>query len=279
MSTDAHVFITRPHSKERPDPFGQAIEALSTPNVHVHAESLELTRTTVSDEECKRFADDLMTYASTGSCGWILFTSARTIRVCAHRIENFVDYMKCVHERGARIGVVGPATAKALKALGIDVDLQSEGSGEDLANAVVAFDRERSVQTREVLLPQSAIARVQLRQILSEASYPVRHYPVYTTVTIAPRYSLELARMCSSTYVTATVITAPSSARALKDVAPYLFPHIPVIVLGQASATTMAEIAPEAQVIVADHPTPDAVADCIKHILETHAGHSPQKGI
>ncbi|MHB9438886.1 uroporphyrinogen-III synthase [Schaalia turicensis] len=166
-----------------------------------------------------------------------------------------------------------------MKALGIDVDLQSEGSGEDLANAVVAFDRERSVQTREVLLPQSAIARVQLRQILSEASYPVRHYPVYTTVTIAPRYSLELARMCSSTYVAATVITAPSSARALKDVAPYLFPHIPVIVLGQASATTMAEIAPEAQVIVADHPTPDAVADCIKRILETHAGHSPQKGI
>lgn len=137
MTALPRVLLTRPHSQARPDRFGAALEALGYEVVPA-----PLTRTRIDSAAIHRSLVALRAAASPSRSGaeaaWILLTSARAVQVLASAEPRLAQILTAARARGARIGAVGPATARALEALGVEVDLLGPGDGLGLAESIGA---------------------------------------------------------------------------------------------------------------------------------------------
>ncbi len=112
-----------------------------------------------------------------GTYDWVLFTSA-------NGVDYFVD---ALHERGrdlrvfgsARVGCIGPATARRLARRGIVPDVVPEAYvAEGLLEALLA----EGVSGRRFLVPRAAVAREILPDTLRAEGATVDVLPVYRTV-------------------------------------------------------------------------------------------------
>lgn len=89
-----------------------------------------------------------------------------------------------------RLAAVGPATAKALRALGWEPQVISSGGGEELARVLIR--NERLGSDSRVLIPQSARARPELRESLEKEGVPTEAIAFYDTVPEDPSRLLVL---------------------------------------------------------------------------------------
>jgi len=112
-----------------------------------------------------------------GSFDWVLFTSLNAIRFFFKRLHELGRDARALS--GAKIGVVGAATAEALKNHGLIPDLIPETyTGEGLADALVRL----GVQGQRILLPRALKAREILPERLSAHGALVQVVPVYQNV-------------------------------------------------------------------------------------------------
>ena len=90
--------------------------------------------------------------------------------------ENRVDLRRLA---GCRFAAIGPATAAALAAQGIQADLRpATATGEELGRRLIA-----SVPARQpILLLRAESSTSLLHRMLREAGYPVEEHPLYRTV-------------------------------------------------------------------------------------------------
>lgn len=108
------------------------------------------------------------------SYDWLAFTSA-------NGVEHFCRDARLREQRGSgqKVAAVGPATADALRALGIAVDLvPDEAVAEALVDAFPA-------SSGRILLPQARAARPALAEGLRAKGWTVDVTPVYETVAVA----------------------------------------------------------------------------------------------
>ncbi len=117
--------------------------------------------------------------ARLGSYDWLVFTSANGVRAFADRLAATGHAWG---ERGAaRVAAIGPATADALAAQGVTVDL--------LPNAYVAegilaaLEQRGEIAGRRFLLPRADIAREALARELARQGAQVDEIAAYRTVT------------------------------------------------------------------------------------------------
>jgi len=131
----------------------------------IHIEALE------DCAELDRALDKLASYQ------WLLFTSLNAVRYFFLRLNQ--RGMDSRDLKGPRIGAVGRATADALLAHGIRVDLlPAEFTGEGLAASLI----ETGVTGAHVLVPRAREAREVLPKMLREAGATVTTAPVYRNV-------------------------------------------------------------------------------------------------
>lgn len=135
---------------------------------------------------------------------WIAFTSA-------HAVAALANALRSVSGRRPAIAVVGPATAAAVRALGVEVDLEAKrADGAALARALVAT----SERPGPVLIPSAADARPELAAGLEAASIPFERVVAYEKKPI-PKAAARLARWMTAKPSRWVVATSPRMARAL----------------------------------------------------------------
>ncbi|MST63754.1 uroporphyrinogen-III synthase [Schaalia hyovaginalis] len=272
MTPSPRVLLTRAHSPSAPDPFGLAIEALG-----VELVPAPLTRTRVDEDERRRALQDLAAVAAPDTGGdsrapeaWILLTSPRTLRVLAGDApESLGRLLGAARERGARIGAVGEATARAVSGLGIECDLIGGGSGADLARSLGRPGPGWAARgaPATILLPRSASGDPALVAVLAQAGWRVVERPIYDTLPLEGEADERVRDAWTDPGLLATVITAPSSLRALLRLLGPAPRGLPLVALGRTSAAACAELAPDSPVLTAGAPTPNAVADALSALL------------
>ncbi|MDY3666245.1 uroporphyrinogen-III synthase [Schaalia hyovaginalis] len=272
MTPVPRVLLTRTHSPSAPDPFGLAIEALG-----VELVPAPLTRTRVDEDERRRALQDLVSVAAPDTGGdsrapeaWILLTSPRTIRVLAGDApESLGRLLGAARERGARIGAVGEATARAVSGLGIECDLIGGGSGADLARSLGRPGPGSAARgaPATILMPRSASGDPALATGLTRAGWRVVERPIYDTLPLEGEADERVRDAWTDPGLLAAVITAPSSLRALLRLLGPAPRGLPLVALGRTSAAACAELAPDSPVLTAGAPTPNAVADALSALL------------
>lgn len=135
---------------------------------------------------------------------WVIFTSVNGVRAFFDRLA--VHDMDCADLKSARVCAIGPATAEALKARGVDTDLlpdkfQAEGVLEALGGT--------SLQGVKILLPRAAVAREVLPQELRKVGAVVDVVPVYRTVPAEGRR--EVIDRILSGEIDVVTFTSPST--------------------------------------------------------------------
>jgi len=108
---------------------------------------------------------------------WLLFTSVNAVTFFFDRL--FHQGLDVRALGSAAIGVVGKATAEALRSYGLKADLMpADFTGDGLAEALVR----QGVSGRKILIPRALHARESLPEILRRAGAEVTVAPVYHNV-------------------------------------------------------------------------------------------------
>ena len=109
--------------------------------------------------------------------GWVVFTSANGVR---YFVEGVLEAGRDLRVLGgARLAVVGQATAKALEPYGLRPDLVPQ---DFRAEGLIEALRDRQVSGVPVLIPRARKARELLPRALEEMGARVEVLPVYETV-------------------------------------------------------------------------------------------------
>ena len=106
---------------------------------------------------------------------WVVFTSANGVEVFFNRIKKLgVDARRFA---GAKVAAIGPATAEALRARGIEADIvPAKYVSEEILKAL------GKVRGQKILLPRAAAARDALHAGLKSAGALVTEIPTYNTL-------------------------------------------------------------------------------------------------
>ncbi|MGO1738041.1 MAG: uroporphyrinogen-III synthase [Actinomycetaceae bacterium] len=235
------------------------------------AEVLEatLTRTVPLDVEAGSLDPDAV--------AWVLVTSARTVERLRDLEVGGRPWPAAVagaRAGGTRVGSVGPATSAALRAAGVEVDVEApEGTAASLLTVVGAPEAEERVATgdgtpsaRRVLLPASALADPATAASLTAAGWEVSAVAVYTTVAAEPP-SPDVAAAIDP-WPDVVVLTAPSTLDALLTLAGRPPDPVALVAIGPttAAAVRAAGLRPAA---VAQAPTPEAVVNAVVGLAAT----------
>ena len=136
---------------------------------------------------------------------WIIFTSANGV---AFFFERLRERGKDIRElKGVRIATIGPATASAVEALGINVDLVPE---EFISEGVVRAFAGHDLQGCRILLPRAAEARDVIPEGLARMGATVDVATAYRTIK-ADRDPSELRKLLANGEVDVITFTSPST--------------------------------------------------------------------
>jgi uroporphyrinogen-III synthase len=144
--------------------------------------------------------------------GWVAFTSAHALRCTWDAAGGEAGVFE-----GARLAVVGPATARALEERGLRADVVAlESRAEGLAAALLQRLGADGGAPR-VLFPRAARGSSVLRDRLQDAGYAVDLVVAYETRAPDPPALAELVRELEGGRVDAVVLTSGSTVENLVD--------------------------------------------------------------
>ncbi|GAA1624551.1 uroporphyrinogen-III synthase [Georgenia ruanii] len=216
----------------------------------------ELVRTVAVDPPHQ--LDQALRALGEGAHTWLAVTSATTVEVLLARAAALGTSLADL-ARGARVAAVGPATAAALEAAGVPVDLRpAESSAAGLVAAWPPADG-RGI----VLFPHSEIAGPTLATGLRERGWLVDDVVAYRTLPV-PEPDPAVAARLAAGQVAVVVLTSGSTARALVGL--YGVPPAHVVTIGAPTARAAAEAGLAVRAVAAE-PTPAGVVAAVAQAL------------
>ena len=191
---------------------------------------------------------------------WIVFTSANGVAAVQEHLSGKLA--------GAKIAVVGPATAAAVRALGVEPSFVPANFA-----AAEILEGLGELEGRRVLLPQADIADPWLAEQIRAAGSSVDAVVAYRTVAVDPS-AVEAAELEAG--VDAIVLASGSAARSLAALAAK-FPRVTkalqqtlLVAIGPKTAEAAREVALPVG-LVAD----EASAEGIIQALTSHFAENP----
>lgn len=289
----ARVLLTRTAAQGAP--FERALNNLAAeqgiPKIQVDFAPMQLPRTVAP--EYSLFS--LVSLAAEGAFLWSTFTSANAVRSCAELFGT--SFAWALRDGGTRIACVGPATARALREIGLEphfmpekqdalgmlAEFPTEGANPELGipeslrkpqntpeSAALGWDDMLSAQA-SVLVFEGANARPTLREGLVGLGFRAVRAVVYemvpatASVLEAGEISCVNARELiaggigsNSAAVDVIVATAPSRLKELAGENPNPERIPPVAAIGSTTARMCEELGLRHR--TADSPTPEALA-------------------
>jgi uroporphyrinogen III methyltransferase/synthase len=241
------VLITR--TREQSSALRSALEELG-------AEVLELPTIELVDGVSPQILGSVVEALADGEYSWVVFTSANGVR----------RFMTAVYEQGrdarafhdAKLAVVGPATAEALREYGIRADATpDEFDGGSLGRALATHDLSR----RRILVARAEAARPELVQILRLRGAEVEEIPLYSSEVPRNPDPAILAKIQSERIDVVTFASSSSVRNLSKMLGPSL-EHLRsavVACIGPLTAETAARCGLAPQVVPAEHTIPGLV--------------------
>lgn len=197
---------------------------------------------------------DLLGALVGGRFGWLAVTSASAVKPLVGAAADLGLELSEALGR-ARVGAVGNATAAALRAAGVTVDLVA--TTRSAAGLLKAWPQpeEDPDRPKRVLLPHGDLAEMTLADGLREAGWSVRTVIAYRTIPVAPPPRV-IAAWERGEYG-GVVLTSSSMVRQL--VATLGMPHdgMKICCIGKTTASTARELGLE--VTVAKEPSPSGL--------------------
>ena len=222
------IVVTRPESK----PLAEALEQLGAevsivPLIEIRAV-----------EDCRALdaaAENLRAY------DWVVFTSVNGVAAVGERLSRIGE--------GSRVAAVGPVTADAVRALGVEPSFVAQRASEDIASGLGPLDG------TSVLLAQADIASPRLADALRERGATVDAVVAYHTVQVEP------APLGALGIADAVVLASGSAARSLASIAATfdgLGDSTLLVCIGPKTASVAREVGLPVG-IVADETTADGI--------------------
>jgi uroporphyrinogen-III synthase/uroporphyrinogen III methyltransferase/synthase len=209
---------------------------------------------------------DLVGALAGGRFGWLAVTSASAVPPLIDAAANLgLDLPDAL--AGTRVGAVGKATAAALAAAGVRVDLvSSRGSAESLAKDwPLPSDMPR--HPARVLLPHGDLAAPTLAEGLRAKGWAVRTVVAYRTRPVDPPPRVRLAWERGE--YAGIVLTSSSTARQLVAALGRPPRGMPIGCIGKTTAATARELGLDVR--VAKEPSPEGLVAALG-ILSAPAG-------
>ena len=203
--------------------------------------------------------------SSLGKYGWVIFTSANGVDAFFERVHAMGKDARALG--GLKVGVIGPATAKALALRGISADLlPSEFASEALVRAL----EEHDLKDTGVLLPRADIAGDELTEGLTGMGARVDSIAAYRTVPVPE--SKELARTLlesgSIDLVTFTSSSTVGNLLGLLDGDSYLLNGVQIACIGPVTAKAVEKAGLGVSVMAQEYTVPGLVG-AVKAHFET----------
>ncbi len=149
--------------------------------------------------------DQALRYIS--SYHWLVFTSANSVKFFFNHLrERGMDLREL---KGVKIAAIGPATADAVKAMGINVDIVPD---EYISEGVVKAFEGIDLHGARVLLPRAETAREVIPKGLREMGARVEVIPIYRTVN-SGLDGRELVELMKRGKVDVLTFTSPSTVK------------------------------------------------------------------
>lgn len=221
--------------------------------------------------------------ASLGSFHWVIFTSANAVEAMRDRLESTgVDAARAFGSASPRIAVIGPATARSLKTVGVAADLiPPEAVAESLVDALLPQVLQADGSPTRFLLIRAEEARDLLPETLRDAGAEVTIAPAYRT--IVPPGSIEAIRSLFSDPVELAAITFTSSSTArnllaLCEAAGVRLPGSALRVsIGPITTETLRSLGypPHAEAIAA---SVESLAEAVRHVVDEDSGANGRSG-
>ncbi|MFC5337990.1 uroporphyrinogen-III synthase [Leucobacter denitrificans] len=172
-----------------------------------------------------------------------------------------------------KVAAVGPATARALAAVGFSVDLQpdDEFTGRSLADALVAELQAHPVSSgARLLLPLSEIAEPTLEESLREAGHDPHRITAYRTLEVPadPERDAQLAASLG-----AVLVMSSSNARALSHRFSDLNSNTIIAAIGEPTARELARLGMTAHVVATEQTSEGIVRALAEYVTDpsTHS--------
>jgi hydroxymethylbilane synthase len=246
----ARVVVTRPRLQS-----GQLMAALADRG----AEPLSLPTIRVEPVADTTALDAALEGLAGGAFDWIVFTSGNAVDVLASRLATLAIEFRLLGE--VKVAAVGPATAAAARAAGLDVAVVSDVS--DATHLAVELLDRLEVGAR-ILYPRSAIGRDDMLDALADAGFDVVSIDAYRTVPesdVDPR----ILNLVLRGAIDAIAFSSPSSVRNLvamlgDDAAAVL--KVPAVCAGPVTAEA-ARAAGFVKAAVSDDPGAAAMAETL----------------
>lgn len=202
---------------------------------------------------------DLLGALVGGRFGWLAVTSASAVKPLVDAAANLGLELPEALEK-ARVGAVGAATAAALRAAGVKVDLvATTRSAEGLLKDWPRPEDFPETPAR-VLLPHGDLAESTLADGLREAGWAVRTVIAYKTTPIPPPPRV-VAAWQRNEYA-GVVLTSSSTARQLVSTLGLPHSDVRVCCIGRTTAATARELGLD--VTVAAEPSPSGLVAALR---------------
>lgn len=252
---------------ERRPLFGQRIvvtrtreqaSQLSSQLLELGAEVLEIpTIKIVEPEDRQALVDALL---ELNSYDWLVFTSP-------NGVTTFFEYFfRSFHDMrdigGARIAAVGPATAKKLKELHLQVDLMPD---EALASSIAeAFSEYESIENLKICLLRAEVANPELPKALEDLGAIVDDIACYRTVPEAEDQNGAVAKLQESgaDWLTFTSSSTVEHFHARFDLPALVkkFPHLRLASIGPETSKSLTALGLKPTLEAKDHTIDGLIA-------------------
>nr|WP_081675480.1 uroporphyrinogen decarboxylase [Propionimicrobium lymphophilum] len=185
----------------RPDHNQNDAAALKNAGLSVLVDPYLVIHPSEDDAPARRLFETLKT---AGEGDWLAITSPRTMPNWAQIVgQKLYDVLDSARVRGLKVAAVGQRSAS-----GLNADVIGNRDGTALAEMMIAEN-----ETARALIPQSAIARKELGEVLESAGWQVDKAPVYETSVIAGEPISAGAVRCGN--ISSVLLRSPSAVEAL----------------------------------------------------------------
>ncbi|MPZ27303.1 MAG: bifunctional uroporphyrinogen-III C-methyltransferase/uroporphyrinogen-III synthase [Micromonosporaceae bacterium] len=244
-----------PRTKEQAGAMSERLQQYGAIPTEVPTIAVEPPRTPAQMERAVKGLVD-------GRYAWIIFTSANAVKAVW---ERFAEHgLDARHFGGVKIACIGPVTAEAVRAFGIQPELVPEGeqTTEGLLKEFPPFDDLLDPVGR-VLLPRADIATETLAAGLVDNGWEVDDVTAYRTVRASPP-PVEIRDAIKSGGFDAVLFTSSSTVRNLVGIAGKPHARTVVAAIGPKTAETATEFGLRVDV----QPAHATVADQVEALAD-----------
>ncbi|HCG99133.1 MAG TPA: uroporphyrinogen-III C-methyltransferase, partial [Actinobacteria bacterium] len=227
-------------------------------------QAIEIPTIKIADPDSFDALDRALERLENGSgYDWIIFTSANGVEYFIERMKNLDKDIRIL--AGSKIAVIGPATARAVKKLLMNIEIMPK---EFVAEGLIdEFDRE-GVEGKSILIPRAKVARNILPDTLRQMGAEVDVAEAYQTV-LENAAALRIKELLAEGVIDIATFTSPSTidnfAKLVGSDLQRLIDGLAIAVIGPVTADAVKKLGLNVDIVAGEYTIPGLVEAIVEY--------------